>query len=98
MASAWIPTTVMGLAILVLAIYILRTKNLTILVGMQIMQIKTNHIEVAKNSGKFLLAIAVLTLLLPVMEIIHLSTLVVDLVLIFFMAISLFVYIYKQKK
>lgn len=98
MASTWIPTTVIGLSILVLAIYMLRTKNLTILVGMQILHIKTNHIQVATKASQFLLLIAGLTLLLPVMEFIHLFALVADLVVILLLALGLFIYIYKQKK
>lgn len=98
MASTWIPTTVIGCAILVLAVYMLVTKNLTILIGMQIMQIKTNHRDVAIKSGQILIAIAIFTLLLPLMEKLNIIVVILDLIFILALAISLFIYIYKQKK
>lgn len=97
MITQWIPSTICGLAILVLALYIMKTKNLTFLIGMQVVYIKTNHREVATKASLFLIGIAVLTLVLPLLELIGTVFIMIDLALLLVLSISLFIYIYKQK-
>lgn len=97
MITQWIPSTICGLAILFLALYIMKTKNLTFLIGMQVVYIKTNHQEVATKASFFLLGIALLTLVLPLLEILGMIFIVIDLICLLALAIGLFVYIYKQK-
>lgn len=97
-AMNFVPTTVIGTACILLAIYLWRTKNLQLLIGMQVVQIKKPLLQVATKCAYFLLVIGILTVLLPVSEQISGIVLTIHLVLIFMVTLLLVVYIQRQKR
>lgn len=97
-AMDFVPTTVIGTAFILLAIYLWRTKNLQMLIGMQVTQIKKPLLQVATNSAYFLLGIGILTVLLPISEQTSGLLLALHLIVILISVLSLVVYIQKQKK
>lgn len=95
--AEWGPSTIIGIGLIVLAIYLLISKNLMFLIGMQVIYLKTNHKTVAIVSSVFLLLAGGLTVLLPFANQLSTTMLVIDLVAILLTTIGLFVYIYMQK-
>lgn len=97
MAMDWVPAIVIGIALLVFSVYLFITKNITSLIGMQVVYLKTPHHKVAKVSASFLLVTSVLTFLLPLSERINAFLLISNLVVLMIVIILLFWYLYKQK-
>lgn len=96
-ATDWIPAIIIGAALVIFSIYLLITKNITALIGMQVVYLKTAHDKVANVSGGFLFMTGVLTFLLPVSEQLNGVCLIVNLSLLVLIVIALFWYLYKQK-
>lgn len=97
MATDWIPAIIIGIALLIFSAYLFITKNITALIGMQVIYLKTSHQKVATISAVFLLVTSILTFLLPLTERINITFLIINLTVLFLVVLSLFWYLYKQK-
>lgn len=93
----FVPSIVCGIALIAFAVYLFITKNITALIGMQVIYLKTAYSRVANISALFLLVAGVLTLLVPLAGSINGVAVAVNLFLILLTVLLLFFYLYKQR-
>lgn len=93
----WVPSIVIGIALIVFAVYLFISKNITALIGMQVIYLKTAHSKVANISAIFLLVAGILTVLVPLANMVNGVAVAINLFSILLTVLLLFFYLYKQK-
>lgn len=94
----YLPTTVIAIALLILAIYIVKTKNLHVLIGYNADFIKGNRNKVANKAAIFIVTAAILIAFLPIVEMISVVLIFIMLILIFVLLLVLILYLKKASK
>lgn len=92
-----IPTSIFALALFALALYILKSKNLYVLIGYKADFIKGNRSAIATKASLFLFAASILTAILPFAERVHIVLVAVVLALIFALTVGLMFYLQKKR-
>lgn len=93
----WIPSIVIGIALIIFAVYLFISKNITALIGMQVIYLKTAYSKVANISAIFLFVAGVLTVLVPIANMVNGVAVAINLFLILVTVLLLFLYLYKQR-
>jgi len=93
----FLPMTIVGIALIALAIYLLITNKMSVLIGMQANFLKSDLKIVSRISALFLFGMSVCTLLLPLAEKFSPILLIIDLGMILLLVLSLFYYLHKQR-
>lgn len=93
----FLPMTIVGIALIALAIYLLITNKMNVLIGMQANFLKSDLKIVSRISALFLFGMSVCTLLLPLAEKFSPILLIIDLGMILLLVLSLFYYLHKQR-
>ncbi|GEK33999.1 hypothetical protein [Kurthia sibirica] len=93
----FLPTTVVALCLIVLGFYILKTKNLHVLIGYNADFIKGDRRKIANKSTLFIFSAALLTLALPLLESVAIMAVFIVLAVIFGLLLGLMWYLKKQQ-